>query len=218
MRIQTLVSAALGAGLTAACATAVPPPPPAVLAYARQDCDAEPNLADAISLTPAKESQVHRVSTVVTSQTACLKSDGETSPYVVYALPADRGDKTLIVGGVLEAYRIFAPSVTLLDEQGRVTRAFAADEFLYRGPVYSVQFRPRETEAYIVVNVDRDRIGAGYDAINVGTNTTTISTGYYSSNWTTGTETHYSRTFSWEGTVLVTVNDSDTEEKPADPA
>ncbi|MFT4913401.1 MAG: hypothetical protein ACI9YM_001999 [Brevundimonas sp.] len=217
MHIKILVSAVLGAGLTAACATAVPPAP-AVLEYARQDCDAAPNLADAISLTPEKESPVHRVSTVVTSQTACLKSDGGTSPYVVYALPADRGDKTLIVGGVLEAFRIFAPAIILLDSQGQVTRAFAADEFLYRGPVYSVQFRPRETEAYILVDVDRDRVGAGYDAINVGTNTTTISTGYYASNWTTGTENHSSRTFSWEGTVLVTVNDSDTEEKPVDPA
>jgi hypothetical protein len=217
MHIKIILSAAACAGLTAACATAVPPAP-AVLDYARQDCDAVPNLTTAISLTPEKESPAHRVSTVVSSQTACLQQDGGTSPYVVYALPADRDDTTLIVGGVLEAFRIFAPTITLLDAQGQVTRAFPAEEFLYRGPVYSVQFRPRETEAYILVKVDRDRVGAGYDAINVGTNTTTISTGYYASNWTTGTENHSSRTFSWEGTVLVTVNDSDTDEKPVDPA
>ena len=216
MHIKIILSAAVSAGLTAACAT-LPPPPPPVLEYARQDCDAAPDLTTAISLTPAKESHTHRVSAVVSDQTACLQRDGGTSPYVVFALPEDRGDKTLIVGGVLEAFRIFAPAITLLDAQGQVSRAFPAEEFLYRGSVYSVQFRPRETEAYLLVDVDQNRVGTGYDAINVGTNTTTISTGYYASNITTGTESHSSRTFSWEGTVLVTVNDSDTDENPADP-
>jgi hypothetical protein len=217
MHFRIILCAAVSAGLTTACAT-LPPPAPPVLEYARQDCDAAPDLTTAISLTPAKESHVHRVSTVMSGETACLTRDGGTSPYVVYALPADHEDKTLIVGGVLEAFRIFAPAITLLDAQGQVTRTFPAEEFLYRGSVYSVQFRPRATETYILVDVDRARVGVGYDAINVGTNTTTISTGYYASNITTGTENHSSRTFSWAGTVLVTVNDSDTEEKPTDPA
>lgn len=216
MHIKTILSASVCAGLTAACAT-LPPPPPPVLDYARQDCDAAPDLANAINLTPAKESHTHRVTAVVTDQTACLQREDGPSPYVVFALPEDRDDKTLIVGGVLEAFRIFSPAISLLDAHGKVSRAFPAEEFLYRGSVYSVQFRPRETEAYILVNVDQNRVGTGYDAINVGTSTTTVSTGYYASNITTGTENHSSRTFSWEGTVLVTVNDSDTEEKPADP-
>lgn len=216
MNIKIVLSAVASTSLTAACAT-LPPPAPAVLEYGRHDCEAAPNLTTAISLTPAKESQAHRVSTVVTDQTACLTRDGMTSPYVVYALPADRDDKTVIVGGVLEALRIFAPTVTLLDAHGQISRAFPAEEFLYRGSVYSVQFRPRETEAYILVGGNPTQVGTGYDAINVGTNTTTVSTGYYASNITTGTEHHSSRTFSWEGTVLVTVNDSDTDEKPADP-
>jgi hypothetical protein len=214
MRIKPLLGVGLTAALLAACAS-VPPPAPPVLAFARQDCDATPNLTTAISLTPPKETRTHFVSTVVTAQTACLARDGRTSPYVVYALPADRGDKTLIVGGMLEGSRILSPGITLLDAEGHVTRSFAAADFLYRGPVYSVQFRPRETEAYVMVDVDPARVGARYDAINVGTNTTTISTGYITSNFTTGVEAKTSRIFSWEGTVHVTVNDSDTEEKPA---
>jgi len=217
MRIKIALCAAVSASLTAACAT-VPPPAPAVLEYARQDCDAAPNFANAISLTPAKESQAHRVSTVMNGETACLNRNSGASPYVVYALPADREDKTLIVGGLLEGFRILSPGITLLDDQGQVTRTFSAEDFLYRGPVYSVQFRPRETEAYILVDVDQARVGARYDAINVGTSTTTVSTGYYASNITTGSENHSSRTFSWEGTIMVTVNDSDTEEKPTNPA
>tara|TARA_R110002167_G_scaffold26492_3_gene91225 strand:- start:2826 stop:3476 length:651 start_codon:yes stop_codon:yes gene_type:complete len=216
MSVRTLFVAAVTTGLTAACASAPPPLLP-VLDYAHQDCDARPDLTTAISLTPEKESQVHRVSTVVTDQTACLSGDGGSSPYVVYALPGDTADKTVIVGGLLEGQRIVSPSITLLDGQGQVTRAFGAEDFLYRGSVYSVQFRPRDTEAYILVGVDRSRIGDNYDAINVGTNTTVISTGYTTSNWTTGTEARTLRTFSWEGTIVVTVNDSDTKEAP-DPA
>ena len=214
MRIKALFGATAGAAFIAACAT-VPPPASPVLAYARGDCASIPDLTTAISLTSPKEARTHMVSTVVSQQTSCLAREARTTPYVIYALPADRADKTLIVGGVLEGFRILSPGVTLLDAEGRVTRAFAAGEFLYRGPVYSVQFRPRDTEAYLMVDVDATRIGTRYDAINVGTNTTTISTGYITSNFTTGTEARSSRTFSWEGTVLVTVNDSDTEEKPA---
>lgn len=210
--IKAVLGLVVSATLAAACAT-VPPPLPPVLEYARRDCSATPDLASAISLTPAKETRTYYVSTPVTAQTSCVIRDGGATPYVLYALPSDRADKTLIVGGVLESSRILSPSIRLLDAEGHVTRTFSPADFLYRGPVYSVQFRPRETEAYVIADVDAARVGSRYDAVNVGTNTSVISTGYVASTITLGTETNTSRTFSWEGTVSVTVNDSDTDEK-----
>ena len=214
MRIKAVLMAAIGSSLTVACVTAPPPALP-VLEYGRRDCSSAPDFTSAISLTPEKEVRTYLVVTEVTTQTACLARDVGATPYVVYALPSDREDKTLIVGGVLEHSRILSPGIKLLDADGKVTRSFASADFLYRGPVYSVQFRPRITEAYVLAEVDPTRVRSRYDAVNVGTNTTVVSTGYVASTITLGTEARTSRTFSWEGTIMVTVNDSDTDEKPA---
>lgn len=201
-----------GAAQTAGCATA-PPPLPAVLEYARQDCHAAPDVSTAISLTPEKETNGHLVTTVIGPRTHCLTRLGGPTPYVVYALPADLGDKTLAVGGVLEATRILSPEVSVLDARGQVTRTFASPEYFYRGPVYSVQFKPREGDAFVMVTSDPARVGRRYDAINVGTNTTTVYTGFGAANFTTGVEASTSRVFSHEGTVQVIVYDTDTREE-----
>ncbi|MGZ9114243.1 MAG: hypothetical protein ACXW3K_06425 [Brevundimonas sp.] len=211
LRKIALVSVA-GAALTAGCAT-IEPPLPAVLEYARQDCHPAPDVSAAISLTPEKETNGHLVTTVVGPQTACLTRAGGPTPYVVYALPADLGDKTLAVGGVLEGMRILSPDVSVLNARGEVTRAFAPSDYFYRGPVYSVQFKPREGDAFVLVASDRTRVGRRYDAINVGTNTTMIYTGFGAANITTGVEAATSRMFSHEGTVQVIVYDTDTKEE-----
>jgi len=213
-----VIAATLAAGLSA-CAT-VPPPSPPILDYARNDCDVGPVLANAISLTPEKETNGYMVSTPVNAATPCLRSAdpaGRSSPYLVYLLPEDRGDKTLTVGAVLEGARILSPAISLLNDQGQITRTFAPLDYLYRGAVFSVQFRPRDIDAYVLVTADPSRIGQRYDAIAVGTNTTVISTGYLTSNYTTGVEASTSRTFSYEGTVHITVYDSDTDEEAAPP-
>lgn len=210
LRKSTLVLVA-GAALTAGCATAPPPLPP-VLEYARQNCDAAPNFSTAISLTPEKETNGHLVTTVIGPQTRCLTRAGVATPYVVYALPADLGDKTVAVGGVLEAIRILSPDISVLDDQGQVTRTFAPSDYFYRGPVYSVQFRPREGDAFVLVTSDPARVGRRYDAINVGTNTTMVYTGFGATNITTGVEAATSRMFSHEGMIQVIVYDTDTKE------
>lgn len=199
----------------AGCATAPPPLPP-VLQYARQDCDAAPNLSSAISLTPEKERNGHVVTTLVGPQTPCLGRAGGPAPYVVYALPADLGDKTIAVGGVLELLRILSPDVFVLDAQGQVVRGFTTADYFYRGPVFSVQFKPREGDAFILVATDPARVGRRYDAINVGTNTTTIYTGFGAANFTNGVEASTSRVFSHEGTIQVIVYDTDTKEDGED--
>ena len=199
-------------GALTACASAGPPPTPALLQYDRTDCATEPALATAISLTPEKPRAAHIVETVIDARTPCLSRPGRSTPYLVYALPQDHDDKTLIVGGHLEPHRIFSPEVALLDAGGKVTRTFAATDFMYRGPVYSVQFRPRETEAYVLVTNEPSRVGQVYDSILTGTQSTPIPAGTVVFMVNSGTEARLSRTFSYDGRVHVLVNDSDTEE------
>jgi hypothetical protein len=195
----------------AACATA--PPPGAVLEHVASNCAAAPSVANAASLVPERERQAHAVRTPVTPQTPCIVgADGRTAPYAVYAVPADFEDKTLTVGASLEASRIFAPQVSTLDAQGAVVRTFTRADYLYRGAVYGVQFRPRAGEAYVLVAADPALVGERYDSIMIGTSTTTTATTVGAISWTSGVDGELSRTFSYEGTIQVSVYDSDTEE------
>lgn len=201
-------------GLLAACATvsALPPAPP-TLEYARLDCATEPGLSAAVSLTPEKERAVHYVAAPATSEAGCLNRNGVQTPYALFALPTDYADKTITVGALLEPLRILSPTVAILNREGRVSRTFDPADYMYRGSLYSVQFRPRETESYLLVTADPARVGRRYDSIAIGVVTTTVYTGYGSANMHSGTDVAQSRTFSYEGMVQVMVNDTDTEEK-----
>ena len=218
--LSGLVTIAAMAALTS-CAT-MPPPPPAVLAFAGGTCVATPDLTQALSLTPEKERALYTVTTQVGSATPCLRRDGRDTAYLVYALPTDMGDKTLTVGGYLEPLRIYSPQVAVLDSQGETSRSFRPHEFLYRGGNYSVLFRPRPEERYILVTTDESRVGQKYDSIVIGVTTTSsgavagsalaaglIGGGTVSS----GTDVGLSRTFSYEGAAQVVVHDSDTKEE-----
>jgi len=211
IRISAAIAAILVSGL-AACATAVNAPP-AVVDYVRKDCPAAANLSEAIILTPDNEKAVFAVSTPVGVQTPCIHRHGRSSPYVAYALPADFEDKTLTVGAALEPARILSPDVSILDRQGKVTRSFSSADYFFRGLGYSVQFRPREGEAYVLVAVDPARVGRRYDSIAIGTNTTAVYAAGVVTSFTTGADDSYSRTFSYDGVVQVSVYDSDTAEK-----
>lgn len=197
--------------LSTACATTPPPPP--ITSFTRTDCAAAPDLASTISLTPEKPKASHAVITPLSAASPCLTRDGASGPYVVYALPTDFGDKTITVGSTLETGRLLAPDVTLLDRSGQVSRTFAKEDYFFRGPVFSVQFRPRVEEAYILVVADKARVGQKYDSISIGTSTTTVSTGYAVATWTSGVDSSHSRTFSYEGAVQVSVYDSDFPKK-----
>ena len=196
---------------TSGCATAVAPLPP-LLEYVGTDCRTEVDLARAIGLTPEKETNGFVVVAEVGPGSPCHLSGSRGAPYVLFALPADYEDKTIAVGGSLEPLRIFSPEVSVLAADGREMRALPAGDFFYRGPVYSVQFRPRAGEAFLLVKADPGRVGQRYDAINVGTNTTTIYTGFGASNITTGVEANNSRVFSYHGAVQVIVYDTDLED------
>ncbi|MBC6983153.1 MalM family protein [Caulobacter sp. 17J80-11] len=210
---------AAAAGLLGACAgtSSVAIVPTAVVHYDRQGCPTQPDLGAALSLTPEKEKAAHTVTTPVRAGSGCLTWAGKATPYVVYALPADVEDKTFDVGASLESQRIFAPEVTVLDGQGAPTRTFARDQFLYRGGVYSVQFRARPGDAYVLVTAAPELVGKAYESIAIGTTTTTAYTGAGSASWTVGNDSAQSRTFSYEGVAQVSVFDSDTKEAAKKP-
>jgi hypothetical protein len=210
IRHRTLVALAV-AGLVASCATPKPPPP--VTTFGRANCVAAPALAAAVALTPEKEKAVYAITTPVKADTPCLSRPSGPSPYVLYALPADIHDKTLMIGGVLEGARIVAPEVTLLDRQGGVVRTFQASDYYFRGPVYSVLFTPRAGEAYALVTVDPSRVGQRYDSIAIGTSTNSTYVAGATVSWTSGTDSAQSRTFSYEGSIQATVLDGDAGKK-----
>ncbi len=198
------------------CASVVPPAP-AVVTLAARGCAAEADLAAAAGLVPETERAVYVVTTPIGSATPCLRRDGVDTSYVLHALPSDSEDKTITVGGYLEPLRILSPAVALLDAEGKETRRFRAEDFLYRGPNYSVLFRPRDGERYLLVTVDPSRVGQAYDSIAIGRSATTSYTPYGPVTFTVGTDASHVRTFSYEGAVQVVVNDRDTKETPASP-
>jgi len=212
MRAIILPALAAAGATLAGCVTTAAPPPSALLEYARSDCSAAPDLSTAVGLTPEKEKQVHTVTAPIGAKTACMATGTGASPYAVFALPQDIGDKTLVAGAQLEPLRILSPKVSLLDASGQVTRTFEPADYLYRGTVFSVQFKPREGEAYVLVAADPDRVGKRYDSITTGIASTVIYTGYGAANWNSGAEWRSSRTFSWEGLAQVSVYDEDTKE------
>jgi hypothetical protein len=94
--------------------------------------------------------------------------------------------------------------------QGRVSRTFTPSDYFFRGPVYSVLFRPRAGEAYVLVTADAARVGQRYDSISIGTGSVYFADG---GSWRYGVDASHSRVFSYEGAVQVIINDSDTKEK-----
>ena len=181
----------------------------AVTQYRAADCSAQPDLAGAISLIPPekkKKAKIWSVPAQLNGVSRCLDNDGAKGPHVVYVIPADATGKVLEVGAPLEPLRIFAPKIAVLDAEGKVIRAFRADEYMFRGPVYSVQFRPSEGDRYILVTSNNANVGKRYDSILVGVAAHTIYSGNgYSSNYYTGVDEDQQRVFSYEGSVVATV-------------
>lgn len=211
MRFMTPIVAAGLLGLAACVTTA--PPPPATLTFERSDCTTV-DLARAISLTPEKERALHSVTAVIDGETPCATIGAAPAAYALFAIPEDFEDKTLTVGATLEMMRILSPAVAVLDAEGRETRRFPADEFMYRGANYTVLFRPRLSEKFVLVSTEASRVGQRYDSIAIGTNTTSTYSPYAGTiSFTSGVDSSLTRTFSYEGSALVVINDSDTKEE-----
>ena len=212
MKRIRLLAVAVPALLLQACAsTPVAPPPVAVTAISGKTCTAEPSLKDAISLTPPEPKTLFEVSTLVDGAKPCLTVGAAQSNYVVYAIPEHGDNHTITVGGVQEEIRTFAPSVSLLDADGKVVRAFADDRFAILGNILGVQFRPAPQERFILVSSNPAMIGKSVNTLETRINTgsgyvapTAYSYGY-SYQTVRGAEGKHTRVFSHEGHVSVTV-------------
>ncbi len=205
---------ALGlAGLTVAlggCTTVQPAIPP-VLEYAPADCGGTPDLADAISLTPDKDKAVWMHDASIDASAGCVTLEGAATPYLVYELPPRETTKLVELGSVLERVRLFSPRVTLLDEDGSVTRTLNPQSYMFRTGMLSVQFVPTEEEKYALVTANAGVVGESHDSLVASVNTTTIWTGYGASNWNSGAETLFSQGFSYEGQVRALVYRADKD-------
>ena len=212
MKLSRLFIAVAPVLLLQACASTPPPAPPsAVLSITGKTCTSEPSLKDAISLTPVKAKAYYAVSTLVDAGKPCLVAGDASSNYVVYALPAHGENHTVTVGGVEEAIRTFAPSVSLLDADGKVTRAFADDRFATYGNILGVQFVPQPQERYILVSSNPALVGKAVNTFETRIATSygyTPATAYsYGGSYSTqhGMEGAHNRVFSHEGYVSVTI-------------
>jgi hypothetical protein len=195
-----------------ACASTPPAPPPAaVVTLSDKTCTKDPVLKDAITLTPTDKKSQYEVSTLVDATKPCLTANNASSHYVVYAIPQNGDNDVITVGGVQEPLRTFAPSVSLLDADGKVTRAFTDDRFAVLGNTLGVQFRPTAQDRYILVYSNPALVGKSVSTVETRINTGsgyTAPTRYsygYSYQTERGFEGKHDRVYSHEGYVSVIV-------------
>nr|WP_137678657.1 hypothetical protein [Parerythrobacter lutipelagi] len=214
MRTKLALAAAVSV-LATACTQTLPPILPPTLTFDGTDCALTPDLAAAVSMLPSEKDQkkkIYTISSPVTGEYGCLTQNDVSGPYVVYDMPQYGTVKMIELGSALEGARIFSPIVTLLDENGEVTRLIEPKSYMFRGNIYSAQFAPAEGERFALVTVNPDLIGERYEAIRLGISTNTIYTGYGASNWYSGFETALSQGYSYEGTMQAKVYKADEED------
>lgn len=212
MKLSRLILAVAPIALLQACASTPPAPPPtAVLAVSGKTCTSEPSIKDAISLMPEKPKVYYDVYTTIDAAKPCLTVETTSRNYVVYAIPAHGDNHTITVGGVQEAIRTFAPSISLLDADGKTTRTFGNDRLAVLGNMLGVQLRPLPTERFILVQSNPGLVGTAVSTLETRITVTqgyTPATAYsYGGSYQTqrGVEGTHNRVFSHEGQVHVTI-------------
>jgi len=212
MKLSKLALMAAPVLLLQACATTPPPPPPeAVTDLSAKDCQSDVSTKDAISLMPLKKAAYHTLATRVDAARPCVGTGTTKANYVVFAIPAHGENHTVTVGGVQEPIRTFAPTISLLDANGKVTRAFGDDRLVVLGNTLGVQLKPMLEERYILVQSNPRLVGKAVSTLETRINVTqgySPATAYsygYSYQTQRGVEGTHNRVFSHEGTVTVTV-------------
>jgi hypothetical protein len=192
-----------------ACATTPVVIPPAVTEITGKTCVQAPDLTTAVALAPPKKRADHFVNTVVDNTKSCLNIDGKAANYIVYSLPDFPDNHTITLGGVQEQLRTFAPIISILDKDGKTTRAITDDRLSVLGNVYGISVRPAVTDKYILVTSNPLLVGKETSThetrIAVSTNYAYNPYGGTTYNTYRGVEAKANRTFSHEGTIGVTV-------------
>lgn len=200
-----------GALLLASCATTAPIIPIPVTDISSKTCSDTPDLASALALTPPKKRTDHFVNTIVDSTKACVKIDGKPANYVVYTLPNFPDNHTITIGGLQEQLRTFAPIISVLDKDGKVSRAITEDRLSVLGNTYGISIRPSANDKYILVTSNPILVGKEVSthetriAVTTGYSYNPATYGGTSYNQYHGVEGKALRTYSHEGTIAVTV-------------
>lgn len=216
MSARTLIAGTAALALAACATPAGPPTPPpqAVVSLAPTEgaaaktCLAAPALDQAVSMTPPKPAAMYAATVEIGPASPCIAGPDGPSNAAVFKLPDAPGNHVITVGGQREALRTLAVRVSTLDKNGAVVRAFPADKVMDYGGTRGVQFRPSETEAYILVVTDPTAVGQALSGVESFINATTGSTynaalGYSSTyQMLTGSETKSTRTLSHEGRAI----------------
>ena len=128
---------------------------------------------------------------------------------MLFKLPEIRKQNlVLTVGGYKEAIRTLAGRVVVLAEDGTPTRTFGPSDYMSRSNAHAVQFRPRESEHFILVETDPAMVGDAVSSLQQ--QLTQSQNNVYTGGTYTGTYSTYSgherssrRVYSHEGVILV---------------
>jgi hypothetical protein len=148
--------------LSAACES-TSPPPSAVLSFTSTAGCAEGLAAERAEVVTVKKRQDSgNITTQVSAASACQVENGVERPFALYRLPRGVDIQSVQAGGVFQVNRVFAADVKTLDENLAPVRDFGPDAFYHRGGSWSVFFRPRDQERYILVRANPELVGKSY--------------------------------------------------------
>lgn len=198
-----IVTAAL-AGL-AACAADDPPPP--VLSIADHACQSAPVLSGATSLVlkPKKEGEENEIKFDMRDAPCVEIAGGEKAVYRLVALPEETSEYVISVESTPVGDGVFAPAVSLLDEQGKTLRSIPGDAFVFRGNSLSVLVRRHPGERYVLVVSDPDAVGKSMSRPVEGVQSSGYMVGYAYVQTYYGYDTTQNLTFALSGIVTVRV-------------
>lgn len=179
MKARAAAGLLLAAAATGCASTPPIPPLEPVTSIAGKVCDTAVSRAAPVNLSPPpKETpEQHFVSHTFDQTTACIGGEAGERNYQVFELSGFTSGKLLTAGAPLDAKRVLAVKVSLLDRDGNVTRSFPREDYLFRGDTYSVQFRPRDTEAFVLIETDPALVGQERQSVATGMNGQYMSTG-----------------------------------------
>lgn len=145
----------------AACATAPPPPPEASLTFqGAAICSATLQAMDATPITLEAPTGQHYAAVPITAAASpCLTGEGTARPYALLRLPEAQNIASINVGALLEARRVFAAEVVLLNADMSVSRHLGPETFRHRGKTWSALVRPQPGETFVAIMANPDLIG-----------------------------------------------------------
>lgn len=133
---------------------------------------------------------------------------GETMPYFAFEIPTGIKKRVVNAGALYNEAVIFAATVTTHDKNGGLIREFEDADYRRLGPVYGVQFSPRDTERYVLIKADPTLVGAREETVETGTQSEFVSAygiyGYGNGGTNLrGIQRNFIRTYSYNGDVVV---------------